>query len=106
MSFSDRSFSVWRARMVMSMSTVIELTKMSIAKLRSRLQRIEMVLPNIPIVWRCQVAGSSRSYGSLLSQREEKDGAVRRLGAPPSLPSRQKNYDPLYKRSSRKAKDK
>ena len=48
----------------MSMSTVIELTKMSIAKLRSRLQRIEMVLPNIPIVWRCQAAGSSRSYGS------------------------------------------
>ena len=49
MSFSDRSFSVWRARMVMSMSTVSELTKMSITKLRSRLQRIEMVLPNIPM---------------------------------------------------------
>ena len=70
----------------MSMSTVSELNKMSIAKLRSRLHRIEMVLPNIPIVWRGQAAGSSRSYGSLLSQREEKDGAVRRPGALPSLP--------------------
>ena len=42
----------------MSMSTVRELTKMSIVKLRSRLQRIEMVLPNIPIVWRGEAAGA------------------------------------------------
>ena len=35
--------------MVMSKSTVSELNKMSIAKLRSRLQRIEMVFPNMPM---------------------------------------------------------
>jgi hypothetical protein len=53
----------------MSMRIVSELTKMSIMKLRSRLQRIEMVLPNIPMFGVVKSRGPA-AFRTLYSARE------------------------------------
>ena len=78
----------------MSMSTVSELNKMSIAKLRSRLQRIEMVLPNIPMFGAVRPRGPA-AVGVLYTKLPctGRRAALSRWDATPGL--NQKMFRPL-----------